>query len=249
MLELKNLGVAYRAEHPILKNVDLTLTPGITAVIGRKGAWKSTLLHTLLGRTPYTGEILLDGTPLSAYSAKERARLLSLLPQQLPAPDLTVRACIALGFSPHVTRLCAKEWTLVEEIEARLDLTHLDTRRVSTLSGGERQRVFLGLALAQNTPYLLLDEPTAHMDLCFHAAFRALLSDLRAEGKCVLAVLHDLNTALQWADRILLIEGGGIAFDGTPAACIEAQIPERHFSLARYTATDKDGARLYFYQA
>lgn len=247
MLELKDLTVAYPHSAPVLNGISLTLTPGITAVIGRNGVGKSTLLHTLLGEIPYAGKLLIDGKSATTLTARERAKFLSLLPQMLPAPALTVRECIALGFSPSVTRLSDKEWQRVAEIESALSLSHLDTRRVNTLSGGERQRVFFGLALAQNTPVLLLDEPTAHIDLAFLASFRSILQALRDEGKCVLTVLHDLNTALQWADRILLLEEGKIAFDGTPTACIEAEIPERHFSLTHYTATDQNGAPVHFY--
>lgn len=248
MLELKDFSVAYPGSAPILRNIDLTIGSGITAVIGHNGAGKSTLLHALLGLIPHTGTLLLDGKPSTALTARERARYLSLLPQMLPTPDLTVRECISLGFTPRFARLGEKEWERVEKIEELLGLTALDGRRVSTLSGGERQRVFLALALIQDTPVLLLDEPTAHMDLTFLAPFADILRTLRAEGKCVLTVLHDLNTALQWADRILLLKGDGIAFDGSPEACIEAQIPERHFGLTHYVATATDGSAAHFYK-
>lgn len=248
MLELKNFSVAYPGSPPVLRGLDLTIGSGITAVIGHNGAGKSTLLHAMLGVIPHTGTLLLDGEPAAALTARERARSLSLLPQMLPAPDLTVRECIALGFTPHLTRLGEKEWERIEKTEELLGLTALDGRRVSTLSGGERQRVFLALTLVQDAPVLLLDEPTAHMDLTFLTPFAAILGALRAEGKCVLAVLHDLNTALQWADRILLLEDGGIAFDGTPEACIGAQIPEGHFGLTHYVATAADGSTAHFYK-
>lgn len=249
MLDLQRLTVSYRNAPPTLKDVTLELSSGITALIGRNGAGKSTLLRAITGQCAYTGSILLDGIELSALSPQQRATRISLLPQILPAPDLCVRETVALGFSPHVTRLCAKEWETVSEILEKLQLAPLADRRVNTLSGGERQRVFLGMLLTQNTPILLLDEPTTYMDPSFLPLFYSILHEQREKGKTVLTVLHDVTEAIGIADRILLLENSALAFDGTPAECVSQCIPERAFGLSHYTAYDNSGTPLHFYKA
>lgn len=249
MLEWKNLTVQYRKKAPVLRDISLKLSPGITALIGRNGTGKSTLLHTAVGALPYTGEILVRGMPLSSLSPRERAEHVILLPQGLPTPALTVRETVALGFSSHLTRLSEKEHVRVQEILTRLHLLPLADRRVDTLSGGERQMVFLGLLLVRDVPILLLDEPATYID----TPTRALLYDtLRAEracGKALLVVMHDINEALSLADRILLLNDGHITFDGPPAACIAQQIPETHFDLIHYTAQDEAGKEIHLYKA
>ena len=248
MLEFKNLCVQYRGAEPILKNVSFTLTEGITVLLGRNGVGKSSLLHATLGEVPYTGEICLNGKAISEIPAIERAKALSLLPQHLPAPALCVSEVVALGFSPVCTRLTQKEWQTVREILEKLQISHLAERPVSTLSGGERQRAFLGMMLAQNTPVMLFDEPTTYLDAAHHALLCEVLQKQREKGKQILLVMHDLTRALSLADRVLVLDDGALAFDGTPDECIAAQIPERIFSLKCYHATDDSGKTVRFFQ-
>ncbi|MBE6629473.1 MAG: ABC transporter ATP-binding protein [Ruminococcaceae bacterium] len=249
MLELQHLSVAYRGAPPVLNDLSLTLTPGITVLIGHNGAGKSTLLHAALGEVAYTGNILLNGTSLVTYAPRERAKLLSLLPQKLPAPALCVREVVALGFAPFCTRPGEKEWQTVREILEKLEIESLSARPVQTLSGGERQKVFLALLLAQNTPVLLLDEPATYLDATFSATLYRVLREEREKGKHILLVMHDLAAALDLADRVLLLEGGKLTFDGTPQACLNVRIPERVFGLTRYRATDENQNEVYFFKA
>ena len=248
MLELQNLSVCYRGESPLLQDISFRLSPGITVLLGKNGAGKSSLLHSTLGEVPYRGRILLDGKDITQIPASERAKHLSLLPQRLPTPTLCVQEVVALGFSPFSTRLGEKEWQTVREILKKLQISHLAQRPVSTLSGGERQRVFLGMLLAQNTPVLLLDEPATYLDAPFHRLLCDILHEERAKGKHILLVMHDLTRALSLADRVLVLEDGALCFDGTPAACIAARIPERIFSLTRYDATDETGKTVSIFQ-
>lgn len=248
MLEVKHLFCGYRRTAPVLHDLSLTARSGeITAVLGRNGCGKSTLLHTVMGEIPFEGEIRIDTRPLRELTPRERAKRISLLPQRLPAPALSVRETVLLGLCPHFTRPGAAEQKKAEEMIALVGLTPLADRLVSTLSGGERQRAFLALLLAQDADILLLDEPTAFTD----APFSALLYDtLRAErdkGKTVLAVMHDVGAALDIADRILVLASGTLAFDGTPAEALAAEIPEKHFGLTRYTA-ERDGKTAYFFR-
>ncbi len=248
MLEFKNLSVQYRGAEPILANVSFALTAGITVLLGRNGAGKSSLLHTALGEVPYTGEILLNGKSIAEIPTRERAKLLALLPQRLPTPALTCAEVVALGFSPFCTRLSEKEWQTVQEILEKLQISHLADRPASTLSGGERQRVFLGLMLAQNAPVLLLDEPATYLDAAHHALLTEILREEREKGKHILLVMHDLTRALALADRVLVLDECKLAFDGTPDECIAARIPERIFGLTRYDATDERGNTVRFFQ-
>ena len=248
MLEFQKFSVQYRGAPPLFSDVSFTLTKGITVLLGRNGAGKSSLLHTVLGEVPYTGKILLNGQDIVQIPARERAGALALLPQHLPAPALSVAEVVALGFSPFCTRLCAKEWQTVREILEKLQISHLADRPTSTLSGGERQRVFLGMMLAQNAPVWLLDEPATYLDAPFHRLLCEILQEQRAQGKHVLLVMHDLTRALALADRVLVLDKGKLTFDGTPAECIEASIPERVFSLTRYDATDESGRAVRVFQ-
>lgn len=247
MLEIKHLRVAYR-RRPILQNVSFTAKAGeITVLLGQNGCGKSTLLHTVMGEIAADGEILLNGLSLLSFTPRTRATRVSLLPQQLPAPAHTVRETVAMGLAPHTAHLGDAEWKKVEEKMALLGIAPLAERIVSTLSGGERQKVFLALLLVQDAPVLLLDEPATYTD----APFTALLFDtLRAErdkGKTVLAVMHDVGAALELADRIIVLENGSVAFNGTPAEALAGEVPEKHFGLTRYTA-ERDGKTAYFFR-
>ena len=250
MLSLHNLSVRLDGK-PILHDVSFSLRPHrLTALVGRNGSGKSTLLACVNQQIPYTGQILEGEKNLALLSPKERARTLAILPQSLPAPHITAREMVAFGRNPYLDftgRLTEKDKKAVADALADAQAADLADRFVDTLSGGERQRVALAMILAQNTPIALLDEPTAHMDQNREAAFLSRISELkRTRKKTFLVVLHDLTLAAEFADDLVVLDGGMVVFAGTKEACLEQEILENTFGLRRYTINQHGEEKLFF---
>ncbi len=226
MLDLRSLTVAYNGED-ILKDVSLHITKGeILAVIGPNGAGKSTLVRTVSGVIPpKRGQVWVDGINMVSVTPIQRARYLAVVPQarQLPAA-FTVRQTVLLGRTPYLGWLGRTSRADEAQVDRALEhtrLTGLAERRVGELSGGEQQRVLLARALAQDTPVLLLDEPTTHLDLEHQSNFLNLLQTLVSQkGLAVLVVLHDLNLAGLYADRVALLVEGRVHSTGKPEAVL-----------------------------
>ncbi len=222
MLEIKNLVVNY-GPRTVLHEIDLCVHPGeIVALIGPNGAGKSTLIKAISGVIPArSGELRLDGKDLSRISPAERARCLAVVPQarRLPA-DYTVWQTVLLGRTPYLGWLGQTDPRDRERARWAMDQTatgELSGRRIGELSGGEQQRVLLARAVAQDTPVLLMDEPTAHLDLQHQTALLNLARTLATgEKRAVLMALHDLNLAALYADRVALLVGGRLRAVGTP---------------------------------
>lgn len=237
MLEIRNLN-ARAGGRMILHDISLRLTPhSFTALIGKNGSGKSTLASCINQQQPSTGEILYSGRDLRLMRPRERAALVSFLPQMLPAPALTVHELVRMGRSPYVDigrRLTPGDESAVRNAMAAAGVDALADRRVDHLSGGERQRAFLAMTLAQDARLMMLDEPTAHMDMACEGEFLHLLDELRrSRKKTLLVIMHDLNQALRSADRIILLDGGRIRFSGDTAACLQSQIIEQIFGVER----------------
>jgi len=223
VIEVRNLRLR-RGRREILRGVDLRLGPGeFLGVLGPNGAGKSTLLAAIAGElSPAEGEILFTGQKLKAIPARERARRLALLPQEssLNFP-FTAFEVARMGRLPHPPH--PRDDRIVEEALRTAGAMHLADRLYPTLSGGERQRVQFARVLAQlagapeGTPQaLLLDEPTNNLDLEHQHAILHAAKDLCARGPAVLAILHDLDLAAVYADRLVLLDAGRIAAEGTP---------------------------------
>ncbi|QDU61892.1 putative siderophore transport system ATP-binding protein YusV [Planctomycetes bacterium Pan216] len=200
------------------------------AIVGPNGAGKTTLLRLLLGLVPSTaGQVLVGGDPLPRLSRQEVAKRIAFVPQDgQVAFGFSVREVVAAGRTPYLGRLKPPGPTDQEAIVQAMreaDVTEFADRVITTLSGGERQRVFLARAFAQETPILALDEPTAHLDLYHEQAFLDQVAWRREQGLTVLSVLHDLNLAAAYADRVLLLNGGRVVAEGTPTDVLtEARI-------------------------
>jgi len=213
------ISFAWPGQSNLLDGIGLSIADGeLLALVGANGSGKSTLLRILAGLlAPAAGRVELDGEEISRLASDQRARSLSFLPQQLrPLYPMSVRRMVELARHPWNGRQDRPDADVVQEALGHCDALDLADRMFGELSGGERQRVLLAGALAQGGSVLLLDEPTAALDLPHAVSIFERLREQLEPGRCALVVTHDLNLAAAWADRILLLHGGGIIADGTP---------------------------------
>jgi len=214
------------------------------ALIGPNGAGKTTLLRAVAGLVPYEGSVVLLGTDTAALDRRERARLLAVVPQAPETPPwLTVTEYVLMGRTPHLGRLAregAADREAVGRALERLELEELAERQLGTLSGGERQRAVVARALAQEASIVLLDEPTAALDIGHQQQALELLDGLRdTQGLTLVAAMHDLTLAAQYADRVLLLSEGRIVADGTPADVLtEDALAEHYGATVRVMTVD-----------
>ena len=233
MLEINAISITYE-QTPILKNVSLSVGAGeIVAVIGPNGAGKSTLLKAVSGTLPRrAGSVKINGREVARRPESERARHIAVVPQARALPGaFTVYQTVLLGRTPYLGWLGRAGQTDLDHVHRALTQTDsraLADRAIHTLSGGEQQRVLLARALAQNTPVLLLDEPTSNLDLQYQYSFLSLVRELATgKGLAVLVVLHDLNLAGLYADRVVLLAGGEVRAVGSPGEVVtEANVRE-----------------------
>lgn len=231
-----DLRVGY-GDRAVLADLDVVVPDGsFTVIVGPNACGKSTLLRTLSRLLrPQGGAALLDGRDVSAYSGKEFAREVGLLPQQSIAPEgITIIDLVSRGRFPYQKMF--RQWT--DEDQRAVDyalqvtgLTELSTRPVETLSGGQRQRVWVATALAQQTPILLLDEPTTYLDLGHQIEVLDLCVDLNRQGTTLVAVLHDLNQAARYASHIIALRDGEIVATGPPGEIITAELVDQVFGV------------------
>ncbi len=233
MLEIKNISYG---KPPILKDINIEINGGITAVIGANGAGKTTLLRCICGELKTKGEVVLDATQVLKLPPKEKARYIAYLPQHLPAPEITVRETVSFGRYKDSTLLSEGEWQKVDEMLERVGICELKYRTVSSLSGGERQKVFLATVLLQDAQALLLDEPSSYVDMAYKPRLFGLLRAEAEKGKTVITVMHDLADAVNTADNILLLKNGQATFFGTVEQALKSEIIEKAFSVARVDA-------------
>lgn len=235
-LTAQNLVLAYNRS--VIVN-DLTLElpdGGFTVIIGPNACGKSTLLKALARTlTPTSGSVLLDGTPIASLRSKKVARQLAMLPQSPIAPEaITVRDLVGRGRYPHQTLL--RQWSAtdenaVQEALAATNITDLADRYVAELSGGQRQRAWIAMVLAQETELLLLDEPTTFLDIAHQYEVLELCARLHADGRTLVAVLHDLNQAARYASHLVVMKAGAIVAQGEPGSILTAELVEQVFGL------------------
>lgn len=236
-LTTRKLSLAYE-KTIVIRDLDLAIpTRKITALVGPNGCGKSTLLRGLARLLkPVKGTIYLNSTSILNLSTKEVAKRLGILPQSPAAPEgLTVRELVAQGRYPHQSWL--QQWSGEDNrlLEQALHITGMQEfadRPLDTLSGGQRQRAWIAMALAQNTPILLLDEPTTFLDLAHQIEILDLLDELnQKDGRTIVMVLHDLNQACRYADHLIAVRAGTVYAQGKPTEVMTESMVREVFGL------------------
>ena len=235
-LSTHQLQVGYQ-DKTIIEDISLTIPDGkIVALLGPNGCGKSTLLKAMARiLTPKSGEVLWQGENLHKLPSRWLAKHLALLPQTQPIPEgVTVKDLVAYGRSPYTGfwgRLSHHDHELIAQAMQQVGVEALAEQKVSELSGGQRQRVWLAMTLAQDTPYLLLDEPTTYMDLSHQVELMQLLRQLNNAGKTVITVLHDINQAARYCDHLIVMQAGAIVTQGTPEEVLTTELLSTVFNV------------------
>ena len=236
MLKIQSLSVSYGARR-VLHEVSLDVRNGeVLALIGPNGAGKSTLIRAVSGVIPYSGHVRTNGDDFASLSTIQRARYIATVPQAVSLPPAySVWETVLFGRTPHLGFLgqpSQKDEEIARQALARVSALPFAERRVGELSGGEQQRILLARALCQSTPILLLDEPTAHLDLQYQVGLLELVQELaHKDDLAVLVALHDLNLAAHYADRIALMVAGNIKALGKPKEVLQADLIQEAYCL------------------
>ncbi|HEY9312766.1 ABC transporter ATP-binding protein [Williamsia sp.] len=241
----ESLDVGYD-KRLIIAGLDVTIPDGsFTVIVGPNACGKSTLLRALSRLLkPVGGTVLLDGKNVNSFNGKEFARQVGLLPQQSLAPEgINVVDLVSRGRFPYQKMF--KQWTdddenAVRNALAATRLMDLSTRPVEALSGGQRQRVWIAMALAQETPILLLDEPTTYLDLAHQLEILELCARLNKEGSTLVAVLHDLNQAARYATHLIAMRSGVVVAEGPPAEVVTEETIEAVFGVRSRVINDPE---------
>ena len=247
MLEIKGLNVTL-GKKQVLKNIDLKIKPHtITAVIGKNGSGKSTLVSAINGTAGYTGQMLFPNQDIRLLTQREKAKLISVLPQVLAAPHITVEQLVKMGRNPYIDighRFTPQDQQAVYTALETMGITDMKGSYLDRISGGERQKAYIAMILAQQTRLMVMDEPATYMDMAYERRFMENLVHLKKSmHKTVMIVMHNLNTAVRYAERIAVMDNGTIVFEGTTQECLEKQIIQQVFDVKMHIS---DG-EIFFY--
>jgi iron complex transport system ATP-binding protein len=239
-LRLKQVSLGY-GRQTILKNVSLEASPQeVLGIIGPNGSGKSTLIKGITRLlVPSSGEIYIDGHALGQLNHNELARLVAVVPQNALLPELfTALEVVLMGRTPHLGLFryeSNRDMAIVYKALEATSTTHLAERRIGELSGGEKQRLVIARALAQEAKIMLLDEPTAHLDIKYQIETLDLVHQLCHERKLIVVIaLHDLNLAVQYCHRLIILHNGKIHSQGSPGAVITAQTIKEVYGIDVY---------------
>lgn len=246
-ITVSGLRSGYGAGPDIFSGVNLTARPGeVTTLLGPNGCGKSTLLRSISRLlAPREGDVEIDGRNVYDLRPKEAAQIIALQPQTPIAPDgLSVGELVARGRYPHRARWRAEtehDRAVIAMAARSAELTELVDRDVASLSGGQRQRAWFAMALAQETPVLLLDEPTTYLDPAHAIDMLTLVRKVAREGRTVIMVLHDLMLAGMFSDRMVMMRDGAVKCDGSPAEVLTPDTLEAVYGLDAEIIEDPQG--------
>lgn len=250
MIEMRRLAAGYNGR-AVLTDVTLDFVPGEVLVLaGPNGCGKSTLLKAVAGIEPVmAGEILFDSVPMGRLTPRETAQKAAYMPQERGVPSISVRRMALHGRFPYLSyprRYREEDYAIVDAALERADASELAARPVPELSGGQRQRAYLAMALAQDTGTIMMDEPTAFLDIGHQLAVMDTARALAGEGRAVVLVLHDLCLAMKRADRLAVLADGGLAALGAPEDIFASGVVDRVFGVRLRRVETESGWQYYF---
>ena len=250
MLKLENLNVGYK-DYPVVQHINLTFARGeIITIIGKNGTGKSTLLKSAASLlTPLSGRVLMEGRIQQDYTRKQWAKKIAFLSQSHTDTNCTVHSLVMHGRYPHLgfsKRMGEDDYTVVEKAIATVGIESLQDTSLLEISGGERQKAYLAMVLAQDTPYIALDEPATYLDLAVQKEILTLLVKLKEQGTCIIAVMHDLTAALQVSDHVCLLDKGKVLAYAKPDELVSSGLIEKTFGVECSKVESKKGPRYLF---
>lgn len=252
MLSVKNLKLKL-GKKQVLNNVSFTAENGsITVLLGRNGSGKTTLLRALSSELlKYSGEVEIDGKNIKSLDKKEKAELVSFLPQALAKPAISIEELVGYGRYPYRSDFVKLNDNDLKTIDSALEKTGLSDKKeelVCHLSYGQRQLAYFALMLAKDSEIMLLDEPTSNLDSSITKMLYETLKQQKSLGKCIVMSMHDINDALEVADNIVVLKDGGSLYTGDKEGFVEEQLYKEIFDLEKKTLTDENGNKILLFK-
>lgn len=250
MLKVKEVCTGYEGRE-VLHKVTAEIKPGkITVLAGPNGCGKSTLLKTMMGMNAKdSGEIRIEGKRIEEYKPEELARKIAYLPQNRNVSDISVRRMVLHGRFPYLKyprRYREIDMEIADEALRQVGMEEYAHKNMNKLSGGMQQKVYIAMALAQDTPIIMMDEPTSFLDIVYQMKLMKIARELADNGKAVVLVLHDISMALRMADHMIVLSEGIVVKSGTPAEVFESGTLDQVFGLKIKRVETEDGWQYYY---